>query len=66
MIKRIINEIYNLAAQSHVHVSFETPKYTANADTLGTLRILEAVKFLGLESKNKNISSIYIWTNDNG
>ncbi|MDY6057342.1 MAG: GDP-mannose 4,6-dehydratase [Campylobacter lanienae] len=62
----MINEIYNLAAQSHVHVSFETPKYTANADTLGTLRILEAVKFLGLESKNKNISSIYIWTNDNG
>ena len=53
MIKRILNEIYNLVAQSHVHVSFETPKYTANADTLGTLRILEAVKFLGLESKKQ-------------
>ncbi|WP_096030085.1 GDP-mannose 4,6-dehydratase [Campylobacter lanienae] len=47
------DEIYNLAAQSHVHVSFETPEYTANADALGTLRILEAVKFLGLESKTR-------------
>ncbi len=42
-------EIYNLAAQSHVQVSFETPEYTANADALGTLRILEAVRLLGLE-----------------
>lgn len=42
------DEIYNLAAQSHVHVSFETPEYTANADAIGTLRILEAVKFLNL------------------
>ena len=42
------NEIYNLAAMSHVHVSFETPEYTANADGIGTLRILEAVKLLGL------------------
>jgi len=42
-------EIYNLAAQSHVQVSFETPEYTANADALGTLRILEAVRILGLE-----------------
>ncbi|PCK10096.1 MAG: GDP-mannose 4,6-dehydratase [Alteromonadaceae bacterium] len=41
------DEVYNLAAQSHVHVSFETPEYTANADALGTLRILEAVKKLG-------------------
>ena len=42
------DEIYNLAAQSHVHVSFETPEYTANADALGTLRLLEAVRILGL------------------
>jgi GDPmannose 4,6-dehydratase len=42
-------EIYNLAAQSHVHVSFETPEYTANADGIGTLRILEAIRILGLE-----------------
>ena len=47
------NEIYNLAAQSHVMVSFETPEYTANADALGTLRILEAIKILGLEKKTK-------------
>lgn len=47
------DEIYNLAAQSHVHVSFETPEYTANADALGTLRILEAVKFLNLIQKTK-------------
>ncbi len=43
------DEIYNLAAQSHVHVSFETPEYTANADALGALRILEALRILGLE-----------------
>ena len=43
------SEIYNLAAQSHVQVSFETPEYTANADALGTLRVLEAVRILGLE-----------------
>jgi len=42
-------EIYNLAAQSHVQVSFETPEYTANADALGTLRILEAIRILGLD-----------------
>ena len=47
------DEIYNLAAQSHVHVSFETPEYTANADALGTLRVLEAIKFLGLEAKTR-------------
>ena len=46
-------EIYNLAAQSHVHVSFETPEYTANADALGTLRILEGIRILGLEKKIK-------------
>jgi GDPmannose 4,6-dehydratase len=44
-------EIYNLAAQSHVQVSFETPEYTANADGLGTLRLLEAIRILGLEKK---------------
>ena len=43
------DEIYNLAAQSHVHVSFETPEYTANADALGTLRLLEAIRILGLD-----------------
>jgi GDPmannose 4,6-dehydratase len=42
------DEIYNLAAQSHVHVSFETPEYTANSDALGPLRILEAIRILGL------------------
>ena len=42
------DEIYNLAAQSHVQVSFETPEYTANADALGTLRLLEAMRILGL------------------
>src|ERR1700712_2457931 len=47
------NEIYNLAAMSHVHVSFEAPEYTANADGLGTLRILEAVRLLGLVKKTK-------------
>ena len=47
------DEIYNLAAQSHVHVSFETPEYTANADGLGTLRILEAIKLLGMVEKTK-------------
>ncbi len=44
-------EIYNLAAQSHVQVSFETPEYTANADALGTLRLLEAIRILGLENR---------------
>jgi GDPmannose 4,6-dehydratase len=46
-------EIYNLAAQSHVAVSFETPEYTANADALGTLRILEAIRILGLERRTR-------------
>ncbi len=44
-------EIYNLAAQSHVHVSFETPEYTANADALGTLRLLEAIRILEIQDK---------------
>lgn len=47
------DEIYNLAAMSHVKVSFDTPEYTANADGMGTLRILEAVRLLGLEKKTK-------------
>src|ERR1700730_3837920 len=47
------DEIYNLAAMSHVHVSFETPEYTGNADGLGTLRLLEAVRLLGLTKKTK-------------
>ncbi len=47
------DEIYNLAAQSHVKVSFETPEYTANADAIGALRILEAIRILGLEKKTK-------------
>ena len=47
------DEIYNLAAMSHVHVSFEMPEYTANADGIGTLRILDAVRLLGLENKTK-------------
>lgn len=46
------DEIYNLAAQSHVAVSFEVPEYTANADALGALRILEAIRFHKLEKKN--------------
>ena len=47
------DEIYNLAAQSHVKVSFDSPEYTANTDALGTLRILEAIRILGLENKTK-------------
>ena len=47
------DEIYNLAAQSHVQVSFETPEYTANADGLGTLRLLEAIRILGLQQKTR-------------
>ena len=47
------NEIYNLAAQSHVAVSFEMPEYTANADALGVLRILEAIKNSGFKNKIK-------------
>src|SRR6202140_4115947 len=47
------DEIYNLGAMSHVHVSFETPEYTANADGIGALRLLEAVRLLGLVRKTK-------------
>ena len=49
------DEIYNLAAQSHVAVSFEVPEYTANADAIGALRILESIKFHGLEKKQNFI-----------
>ena len=47
------DEVYNLAAMSHVKVSFDTPEYTANADGIGTLRLLEAIRILGLENKTK-------------
>jgi GDPmannose 4,6-dehydratase len=47
------DEIYNLAAQSHVAVSFETPEYTANSDAIGTLRVLEAIRILGLQKKTR-------------
>ena len=47
------DEVYNLAAQSHVQVSFETPEYTANADGIGVLRMLEAIRILGLEKKTR-------------
>ena len=47
------DELYNLAAQSHVQVSFESPEYTANSDALGTLRLLEAIRILGLEKKTR-------------
>ena len=47
------DEIYNLGAQSHVAVSFEMPEYTADVDGLGTLRLLEAIRFLGLEKKTR-------------
>ena len=52
------DEIYNLAAQSHVAVSFEVPEYTANADALGALRILEAIKFHNLEKKTNFIKQV--------
>ncbi len=47
------DEIYNLGAQSHVQVSFETPEYTANSDAMGTLRLLEAIRILGMENKSR-------------
>ena len=47
------DEVYNLAAQSHVQVSFETPEFTANTDAMGTLRLLEAIRILGLEKKTR-------------
>ena len=60
LIKKIKpDEIYNLAAQSHVAISFEVPEYTSNADALGTLRILEAIKFHKLEKKNKMLNMVH-------
>ena len=53
------DEIYNLAAQSHVAVSFEEPEYTANSDGLGVLRLLEAIRILKLEKQNEILSSKY-------
>jgi len=47
------DEIYNLGAQSHVAVSFETPEYTANSDALGTLRLLEAIRIVGLTNTTR-------------
>jgi GDPmannose 4,6-dehydratase len=61
-------EIYNLAAQSHVQVSFETPEYTANADALGTLRLLEAIRILGMEKRVRfyqaSTSELYGWVRE--
>ena len=54
------DEIYNLAAQSHVKVSFDVPEYTAEADAIGTLRMLEAVRILGLEKKTRICQGIQI------
>ena len=62
------DEIYNLAAQSHVAVSFEAPEYTANSDAIGALRILESIRILGLEKKTKfyqaSTSELYGMTNE--
>ena len=52
------DEIYNLAAMSHVHVSFEMPEYVADTDGIGTLRLLEAIRLLGLEKQNSNLPSL--------
>ncbi len=56
------DEIYNLAAQSHVKVSFDVPEYTAEADALGTLRMLEAVRILGLEKQTRIYSGFHFRT----
>ena len=53
------DEVYNLGAQSHVAVSFESPEYTADVDAIGTLRLLEAIRFLGLEKKTKFYQALH-------
>lgn len=59
------DEVYNLGAMSHVAVSFESPEYTADVDAIGTLRLLEAIRFLGLEKKTRfyqaSTSELYGW-----
>ncbi len=59
------DEVYNLGAMSHVAVSFESPEYTADVDAIGTLRLLEAIRFLGLEKKTRfyqaSTSSCMVW-----
>lgn len=59
------DEIYNLAAQSHVKVSFDVPEYTAETDAVGTLRLLEAVRILGMENKTRiyqaSTSELLVW-----
>ena len=54
------DEVYNLGAQSHVAVSFESPEYTVDVDGVGTLRILEGIRTLGLREKNKILSSLHL------
>ena len=54
------DEVYNLGAQSHVAVSFESPEYTTQVDALGNLRLLEAIRFLKLEKKNTLLSSFHL------
>ena len=54
------DEVYNLGAQSHVAVSFASPEYTADVDALGTLRLLEAIRFLQLEKKNSILSGVNV------
>ncbi len=56
------DEIYNLAAQSHVAVSFEEPEYTANADGLGALRLLEAIRILGLAKRTRFYQGFHLGT----
>lgn len=54
------DEVYNLAAQSHVQVSFEEPEYTANSDGVGVLRLLEAIRILGLEKENALLPGLHV------